>query len=395
MAKSAKKQAGTASSSKGKPAKKTVRNTSKTKSDVKSAKTKTSPKARPAPKTGKAAAKATPADKAQKPTKPNFFNIMVVGQAGRVSYEALLFVASLRAADPGFKGRVFVAEPQPGENWPHDPRIRPNVREALEGLDAEILPFQNHHFGASYPNANKIEALLEMPEGEPFVFFDSDTVVTGELSKVAFDFAHPAASMKRENTWPQIELYGPGYGEIWQSLYDKFALDYEGSLDLTQPDEYWERYMYFNAGWFFGACPRQFGARFLEYALAIRDSAPEELVCQELYPWLDQIALPLVISSFGGGRPGPDLNGLDGDVTCHWRVLPLAYAREADRVIDVIETVSAPNRLKKVLKEYEPMLRMIYQGRGQKVRAMFDRANLPRREQVIRNKIKREGFWMR
>ena len=51
--------------------------------------------------------------------------------------------------------------------------------------------------------------------------------------------------------------------------------------------------------------------------------------------------------------------------------------------------------LKKVLKGYEPIKRMIYQGRGQKVRALFDRDNLPRKEQAIRNRIKREGFWMR
>lgn len=326
---------------------------------------------------------------------PGVFNIMIVGQAGRLSYEALLFVASLRHSDPDFAGRIFVAEPQPSEKWPNDPRIRPSVREALEGLGAEILPFQNHHFGATYPNANKIEALLEMPEGEPFVFFDSDTVVTGKLSEVAFDFAHPAASMKRENTWPKIELYGPGYAATWRSLYEKFALDFDATVDLSQPDEHWERYMYFNAGWFFGTCPHAFGARFLEYALAIRDNAPAELVCQELYPWLDQIALPLVISSFGGGRPGPELAGLDGDVTCHWRVLPLAYARESDRVVEAIEATAAPNKIKKVLKEYQPMLRMIYQGRGQKVRDMFDRNDLPRREQMIRNRIKREGFWMR
>ncbi len=48
-----------------------------------------------------------------------------------------------------------------------------------------------------------------------------------------------------------------------------------------------------------------------------------------------------------------------------------------------------------MLKEYEPMRRMIYQGRGRKVRALFDRDNLPSRERAIRNKIKREGFWMR
>jgi hypothetical protein len=38
---------------------------------------------------------------------------------------------------------------------------------------------------------------------------------------------------------------------------------------------------------------------------------------------------------------------------------------------------------------------MIFQGRGQKVRAMFDRDNLPTKESQIRNKIKSAGFWVR
>ncbi len=323
------------------------------------------------------------------------FNILIIGQSGRLQYESLLFATSLRAADPDFKGRLFVAEPQPGDTWGRDPRMSPPVRDALEDLGAEIVPFATPHFGQSYPHGNKIEGLAALPAGEPFVFFDSDTLITGPLSQVAFDFDRPSASMKREGTWPTLELYGPGYGEIWKSLYDRFGLDYESSLDLTQPDEYWERYLYFNGGWFFHRCPREFGARFAEYALEIRDNAPEALICQPLYPWLDQIALPLVIHSFGGGRPGPELDGLDGDITCHWRVLPLMYAREDDRVIGLLETVSAPNKVKKILKEYDPMKRMIYQGRGQKVRALFDRENLPRNEKMIRNQIKREGFWMR
>lgn len=327
--------------------------------------------------------------------RPNPFNIIIVAQAGRLSYEALLFAASLRHSDPYFSGRLLVAEPQPGDHWCTDPRLKPHIRTALENLGAEIIPFDNKHFGQGYPNGNKIECLVNMPKDEPFVFFDSDTVITGELSTVNFDFNRPSASMKRENTWPRVELYGPGYGATWRALYDQFGLDFDASLDLSYPDEYWQRYMYFNAGWFFGACPREFGTRFLDYALGIRDDRPEPLVCQELFPWLDQIALPLVISSFGGGRPGPELAGLDGGVTCHWRVLPLAYARESDHVIDVIETAAAPNRIKKILKEYDPMKRMIFQGRGQKVRSLFDRNALPRRERAIRNMIKREGFWMR
>ncbi len=133
-----------------------------------------------------------------------------------------------------------------------------------------------------------------------------------------------------------------------------------------------------------------------ELMVAIRDEPPPELVCQPIYPWLDQIALPLVIHEAGGGRPEPELASLDdGRVACHWRVLPLAYAREDDAVIEWLETVTAPNRIKKVLKEYEPFRRMIYQGRGMKTRALFDRAALPRREAAIRNRIKSEKLWMR
>lgn len=64
-------------------------------------------------------------------------------------------------------------------------------------------------------------------------------------------------------------------------------------------------------------------------------------------------------------------------------------------MIETLEEVAAPNKLKKVLKGSEAIKRMVYQGRGEKVRALFDQNNLPRREQAIRNRIKSEGFWMR
>ncbi|MEL6533080.1 MAG: hypothetical protein AAFQ06_08580, partial [Pseudomonadota bacterium] len=247
---------------------------------------------------------------------------------------------------------------------------------------------------AAYPYGNKIEGLAALPQDVPFVFFDSDTLITGEIAEVPFDFDRPSASLRRENTWPRIELYGPGYAEIWGALYEKFGLDFESSLDLSQPEEYWRRYLYFNAGFFFGADPAEFGARFEETALAIRDDPPDALVCQSLDPWLDQVALPLVIHGLGGGRSLPP-GWLDGRVSCHYRTLPLLYARESDHVVAALEAVAAPNWLKKVLKAHEPMKRMVYQGKGAKARALFDRANLPRREQAIRNALKREKLWMR
>ena len=333
---------------------------------------------------------------ARKPANGKDFNIMVVGQSGRLQYEALLFAASLRHACPEFRGRLFVAVPQAGPLWSGDPAIRQSdVLEALSALGAEILPFESTVFGQSYPYGNKIEALLALPEGEPFVFFDTDTLVTGDLTQVPFDFDRPTASLRREGTWPVIELYGPGYEATWRSLYDRFGLDFESSLDPNWPDEFWRRYLYFNAGFFFYKCPRVFGQRFLTYAKSVRDTPPPELVCQSLHPWLDQVVLPLVIHGLGGGRDTLPDGMLDGDVTCHYRVLPLLYARESDHVVEVLEEVAAPNKIKKVLKSYEPMKRMIYQKRGHKVRALFDRENLPRKEQAIRNRIKNEGFWMR
>ena len=138
-----------------------------------------------------------------------------------------------------------------------------------------------------------------------------------------------------------------------------------------------------------------FGQRFLEYAVRIKDDPPAALVCQTLDPWLDQVALPLVIHSLGGGRDSAAHDYLDGPVSCHYRLLPLLYARESSAVIDTLETIAAPNKIKKVLKGYDAIKRMVYQGRGAKVRALFDQNDMPRREQAIRNRIKSNGFWLR
>lgn len=322
------------------------------------------------------------------------FSILAVGQSGRLEYEAILLAASLRHADPGFSGRLFIAEPQPGGKWPNDPRMAPQTRALLKDLGAEILPFEARVFGQDYPHGNKIEALAELPEG-PFLFLDTDTLVTGPLSAIPFDFSRPSASMRRENTWPKVELYGPTLTETWKALYDRFGLDFDSSLDRSQPEDYWQRCLYFNAGWFFHESPRAFGNRFLAWAKEIRDNPPPELVCQELFPWLDQIALPLVIHSFGGGRPGPELAALDGAATCHYRTLPLLYARESDRAVEVLETVAKDKALRPTLRDWAPVKTMVYQNKGRKARALFDRERLPHREQVIRNTLKREGLWLR
>ena len=122
------------------------------------------------------------------------FNILIISQKGRLAAESVLFLASLRAADPEFSGKVFVAEPQPGSRWNGDPRLDEESRAALERMDTHIVPLTNKVFGQSYPNGNKIEALSLLPKGEPFVFFDTDTLIHGKLSSVPFAFSIPSAS---------------------------------------------------------------------------------------------------------------------------------------------------------------------------------------------------------
>lgn len=328
-------------------------------------------------------------------TEKQAVSVLIVAQRGRLACEAVLFAASLAAKPQSRPLRLVVAEPQPGPLWAQDPRLEPPTRALLQDLGAEIRPFDSLHFGDSYPQGNKIEALRVLEKGQPFVFFDTDTLILGDLGQVPFDFDRPTASLRREGTWPKPDLYGPGFDAIWGSLYRRFGLELETSLDPDQPEGYWQRYLYFNAGFFFCRCPVLFGQMYQEMALTIRDDPPPELIGQALYPWLDQIALPLVIHAMGGGRDTLPSGYLDGAVTCHYRTLPLLYAREKDVVVDTLEALAARPDLRAELEGYPPMAQVLYDGLGARARALFDRdAPLPR-EQAYRNQLKRAGLWLR
>ena len=56
------------------------------------------------------------------------------------------------------------------------------MRDLLGELGAVFLPFESRVFGASYPYGNKIEALAALPD-EPFLFLDTDTLVTGSFEQ--------------------------------------------------------------------------------------------------------------------------------------------------------------------------------------------------------------------
>ena len=136
------------------------------------------------------------------------------------------------------------------------------------------------------PYGNKIEALSVLPAGEPFLFVDTDTLIVGDLATVPFDFDRPTASMKREGTWPSQELYGPGYNEIWGSLYEKFGLDFESSLDTSYPDEFWRSVSLFQCRVLLLFLSEEIWRDLSKISPVKFVTIRQRLVCQEMKPWL-------------------------------------------------------------------------------------------------------------
>lgn len=318
-------------------------------------------------------------------------NILIVAQDGRLQYEALLFAASLRHFPENRDLRLVVAEPQPGPSWPGDPRIsRPAIRRELRALGADIRPLHNSIFGAHYPQGNKLEALALLPANEPFAFFDTDTLITGPIADVVA--GPPSASQLVEPTWPREPLYGPSLSEIWGALYDRFGLGMATTLDTRFGADDWRRYLYFNAGWFTGECPQAMGARLLQFAQEIERDPPPELATQMLYPWLDQIVLPLAVAALGGGRRD---TGLDGAKTLHYRALPEIYAYGPDHAVAVLEQVTRAPHLWDIFNQYVSFRRMIFKENGPALRQIMAKAPVPFTYWARKKQIMDAGHWVR
>ena len=324
------------------------------------------------------------------------FNIVVIAQNGRLGYETALFMASLRANSPDFIGQVFIATPRAGPLWQGDPSLSdPSICEYLTNLGAQILPFDSRVFGQAYPHGNKIECLTALPAQQPFLFFDSDTLILSDLSKVPFDFDRPSASLRVSHTWPLPAAEGPNLHDIWAALYRRFDLDFPSSWDPAFQNDHWRRYAYFNAGYFYYRCPQEFGARYLDMAQNIWRDPPPELSGQPLIPWLDQITLRLVLHSFGGGRSALAPGFLDGSVSYHYRYLPLLYARAPNFVVHTLERLAQIPDLQKILSQYQPFARFLYDGLGADTRSLYNPDLGPVPEHKIRRILKQHGLWER
>ncbi len=78
---------------------------------------------------------------------------------------------------------------------------------------------------------------------------------------------------------------------------------------------------------------------------------------------------------------------------------PIPYLPANIGVVTSLTGAAIKDILKVLDRRFKDIHIIIYpvkvQGEGAKARALFDRTNLPRREQAIRNTLKREGLWVR
>lgn len=319
-------------------------------------------------------------------------NVYFIVQKGRLAYECLMALASLRCASPNFAGRVYVIEPQPGPLWPDDPRVTGPLRDMLMRLCDDWVPLHNEIFGAQYPHGNKIEALRLLPKAEPFIFFDSDTLFYRNLNDLNVDYTRPSASNLCTNTWPKLQPNGASLAQIWQSLYARFDLDFLSAQNTGYAADDWRRYPYYNAGWFYGDCPSEFGALYATMAQDIWHNSPIQLTGQNLYPWLDQVVLPLVIHALKGGAVADA--PLDQDFTYHYRYLARAFAHAPLPARRALHVTTRQPHLAELFKQYDPFYPFLYGNSGAEAQSI-GQAIKRGDETVLRNRLQQAGLWVR
>jgi hypothetical protein len=157
------------------------------------------------------------------------------------------------------------------------------------------------------------------------------------------------------------------------------------------PDD-WRRYLYFNAGWFTGPCPRRMGQNLLDIAHSVENDPLPELATQALYPWLDQIVLPLAIAAEGGGRRD---TGLDGPRTVHYRALPEVYAYGPDDAVATLEAVTHAPHLWDIFNQHVAFRRMIFKKNGATLRQIMADTPRPFTYWARKKAIMDTGHWVR
>lgn len=234
-----------------------------------------------------------------RPKRPNY---LLIAQRGRVEHEAALLLKSMSLLPAFDLSRVIVASPVNSGVWQHDPTPSAHFFSICRRFGVRTINFENTVFGDKYPISNKFYAIAAAGGEAPLVFIDSDMIFFKEPT---FDFGRAGALICRAgDSFPRPENRGRR-NEIWRAVYAHFGLDVARYSDNAFPVDHRERYPYFNAGTF-AIDHRDVHSTYLDTALQLFYDPPEILKAERIFPFLDQIALPVALARAG----------------CRWAVLP-------------------------------------------------------------------------
>ncbi|MHA3914046.1 hypothetical protein [Halovulum sp. GXIMD14793] len=228
------------------------------------------------------------------------FNIYMIAQPGRLEYESLLLVKSLRKFYSGDDIGVYVCTPENSGFWRTNPNMADGeVADKLRDLGCHVVNFKNERFGSRYPHSNKIYALSALPPDEPFVFFDSDHIFFDDIANVRVDFDRPTAR-RAGFVWPGKQMKCQTRKAWWDALYAKMGVETNGWYQERYGPESELYYPYFNGGCFYYSSAGRFHELYRKAIHEISESTPEVVDSRSLYPWLDQICLPIVMAQLDG-----------------------------------------------------------------------------------------------
>lgn len=299
-------------------------------------------------------------------------NIYAIGQTGRLEYEALLCMASLKMFNTRDDINLHVCTPKDGPLWKYDPDMsNGQAADALRALGVNVVQFENELFGSRYPHSNKMYAISALPENEPFIFFDSDHVFGGDLADIEFDFKHPI-TRQTAMAWPVNNKTPYSRIELWNAVYEKFGIPTEGWFRDTFPESDPRHFPYFNAGVFYGEHAGKFFDTYRHFMHELDQEPPEKLDKWSLYPFLDQVTLPLVMKTLGGSPALYDQNYPLNQISKHYFSVPYLFFQPGNKWLKIAEDVVNKPEYKSIFEEND-IFRFYFLEEGhEKVTAFAD-----------------------
>jgi hypothetical protein len=213
-------------------------------------------------------------------------DIVFVCQAGEIEKQAILLAQSIRL----FGGTLATAHlhaiiPIPEEIYGI---VDPGTLTFLESLQVRFYRYRNPT-SDSYKVGNKLNAFNIDAQTDTILWLDTDTLVLNDFSDLLVDrrvdFRARAAGIQ----WPFA--FSKKSGErTWEGLYAEFGLKMP-TRRIVSVETNRQMVPYFNAGVILCSSHARLSELWIRVARRLM-----EMKVPHLYPWLDQIALPVALS---------------------------------------------------------------------------------------------------